>query len=446
MTHIQDTVYTGIGGTLFSGRITITSPDMTTADGRTVLRSAQTLIIGANGSLSVTLEPNDTVAPASTTYHVVYRSNTGLTWSERWLVPTSDAALKVHQVRITAVSPPPVMVQPTQLQSGGAQAGQFLRWSGTVWAPATPTVHASQISRSSAQLGDVLQWTGAAWEPRAGGGGGGGGGGVSLNGQDGPIQLFENDANIVISSADNVHTLGWSGQLPVSRGGTGGADPLAALANLLDPRRVTLLYETFAGGSSWGTNPHLGDLTWSSSGAWPIHASGSRIGVYRLRTTASQSNVAWLILASHGTSPYPFADPIRDIEYRAYWTLRLAQLSGCAVLCGLSSNGQGVGAGWGPMFEYNSSEGPNWRAASRFSVHHVYLDSGVPATTDWVDLEIRNHPATQTATHWINGQLVATLSQANRYNEGAAPFFHLTNLTPEEKTIEVDHFMALIKR
>ena len=40
-TEIRDTGYTGFGGTLFSGRITVTAPDMTTQDGRTVNRWEQ---------------------------------------------------------------------------------------------------------------------------------------------------------------------------------------------------------------------------------------------------------------------------------------------------------------------------------------------------------------------------------------------------------------------
>lgn len=43
----------------------------------------------------------------------------------------------------------------------------------------------------------------------------------SLNGQTGQDQTFQNDSNITISSSSNTHILGWQGQLPVSRGGTG---------------------------------------------------------------------------------------------------------------------------------------------------------------------------------------------------------------------------------
>jgi len=51
--------------------------------------------------------------------------------------------------------------------------------------------------------------------------GGGGSGITSLGGQTGATQTFANDANVTISSSGDTHTLGWSGQLAVSRGGTG---------------------------------------------------------------------------------------------------------------------------------------------------------------------------------------------------------------------------------
>ena len=43
----------------------------------------------------------------------------------------------------------------------------------------------------------------------------------SLNGQSGQTQSFANDTNLTITSSGDVHTLGWSGLLPMSRGGTG---------------------------------------------------------------------------------------------------------------------------------------------------------------------------------------------------------------------------------
>jgi len=48
-----------------------------------------------------------------------------------------------------------------------------------------------------------------------------GGGIASLGGQSGSSQTFVNDTNVTISSASNIHTLGWNGQLSAARGGTG---------------------------------------------------------------------------------------------------------------------------------------------------------------------------------------------------------------------------------
>jgi hypothetical protein len=44
---------------------------------------------------------------------------------------------------------------------------------------------------------------------------------TSLNGLTVAVQTFVNDTNVTITSAGSTHTLGWSGTLPISRGGTG---------------------------------------------------------------------------------------------------------------------------------------------------------------------------------------------------------------------------------
>ena len=45
----------------------------------------------------------------------------------------------------------------------------------------------------------------------------------SLNGQSGATQTFVNGTNVTITSASNIHTIGWTGQLGVSKGGSGAA-------------------------------------------------------------------------------------------------------------------------------------------------------------------------------------------------------------------------------
>lgn len=72
-------------------------------------------------------------------------------------------------------------------------------------------------------------------------GAGPGGGITSLSNQTGPTQSFANDTNITITSAANVHTLGWAGILAVARGGTGAASLTAnrlLLGNAASPIQV----------------------------------------------------------------------------------------------------------------------------------------------------------------------------------------------------------------
>jgi hypothetical protein len=97
-TQIRDTLYTGTGAT-FQGRIVVISPDMRTPSGRTVVR-ARTELHVSNGVVAIDLEPNDTAHPAGTHYVVQYFPRSGPSWSEHWVIPTSSAPLKVHEVRI----------------------------------------------------------------------------------------------------------------------------------------------------------------------------------------------------------------------------------------------------------------------------------------------------------------------------------------------------------
>ena len=70
-TQVRDTIYTSFPDVLFSGRIVISAPSMTTPDNRTVLRWERSYLI-TDGILAVDLEPNDTATPAGTSYQVVY--------------------------------------------------------------------------------------------------------------------------------------------------------------------------------------------------------------------------------------------------------------------------------------------------------------------------------------------------------------------------------------
>ena len=107
-TPIRDTAYTGFGGQLFT-RMTVTAPQMTTQDGRTILRWEQTYTV-TNGVIALDLEPNDTATPPGTQYVVVYHPRSGPAWSERWSVPAANSTgtVRLNQVRVPVSSPPKI--------------------------------------------------------------------------------------------------------------------------------------------------------------------------------------------------------------------------------------------------------------------------------------------------------------------------------------------------
>lgn len=84
------------------------------------------------------------------------------------------------------------------------------------------------------------------------------GGITSLNGLTAATQTFANDTNVTISSLTSTHTIGWSGQLALSRGGTG--------ANLTDPNADRIMF--------WDDS--LGAVTWLSPGTG-LSISGTTI-------------------------------------------------------------------------------------------------------------------------------------------------------------------------
>lgn len=96
-TQIRDVIYSGT--VPFRGRMVIIGPDMTTAAGRTVVRSRQEITIN-DGVIALELEPNDTANPPNTFYVVQYLPARAPAWSEQWVVPTSALPLRVHQVRV----------------------------------------------------------------------------------------------------------------------------------------------------------------------------------------------------------------------------------------------------------------------------------------------------------------------------------------------------------
>ena len=91
----------------------------------------------------------------------------------------------------------------------GSTQGQILYRGASGWAVLAPGTSGQLLQTNG--TGADPSWVTAS----------GGGGISSLNSQTGASQTFANDTNITITSASNTHTLGWSGTLAESRGGTG---------------------------------------------------------------------------------------------------------------------------------------------------------------------------------------------------------------------------------
>jgi len=81
MTTISDVVYRA-DGTPAAGTLLISWPAFTTADGKPVAAGTKSVMLGAQGTLSVALAPNTGAIPAGTFYTVVYQLNDGTVKTE----------------------------------------------------------------------------------------------------------------------------------------------------------------------------------------------------------------------------------------------------------------------------------------------------------------------------------------------------------------------------
>lgn len=101
---------------------------------------------------------------------------------------------------------------------------------------------------------------------------------TTLNAQTGATQLFANDTNITMTSASNTHTLGWSGTLAMTRGGTGAS--LTGAAGGIPYFSSTTAMAVVAAGTSGQvlTSGGSGTPTWSSASSLAITSLNSQTG------------------------------------------------------------------------------------------------------------------------------------------------------------------------
>ncbi len=91
------------------------------------------------------------------------------------------------------------------------------------------------------------------------------GGAMTLNGQNGNIQSFTNDSNVTITSAGDVHTLGWSGLLPINRGGTN-SNSSPTLGGIAYGDGASYQFTTSGVAGQVLTSNGVGAPTWQNSG------------------------------------------------------------------------------------------------------------------------------------------------------------------------------------
>jgi hypothetical protein len=243
MTTVTDTIYLPNGDPA-SGTIYITPNSRFTATGgEEVYQIPITVSIDSAGLFTVDLFPNDTATPSSTSYNVRYSLDlppgTNLqTPQETWVVPTSGSPVDLSTVRTLPTPTPGV--------------------SGYI---------------------------------------------TSLNGLTAVTQLFArvNDTNVTmtITSATSTHTftMGWTGTLAASRGGTG-----------LNTSASTGVPKITAG--TWSANATAQDLT-----SWPAGVSNTEVGYLDGVTSAIQTQLDAKVggaanLTTAGAVPYVSASGV----------------------------------------------------------------------------------------------------------------------------------------
>jgi trimeric autotransporter adhesin len=101
-TQVTDTVYLA-DGTAASGTVLISWGAFTTASGESVPSGSTSVVLGAGGSLSVSLVPNAGSTPMGTYYTAVYHLSDGSVSREFWVVPVSQSPVEVSAIESTVL-------------------------------------------------------------------------------------------------------------------------------------------------------------------------------------------------------------------------------------------------------------------------------------------------------------------------------------------------------
>lgn len=146
-TTVADALVKTTGG-FCAGTLSISNPAFTSIDGPIAAATVTSTINAATGGFSISLEPGDVY---TVTYVV---ASSGCTPTvEYWNVPVSATPVDLATVR--SISPPPPLpntIPLSYITQSGAATGQYARWDGTTWVPATGSGTGALIANTTSAL------------------------------------------------------------------------------------------------------------------------------------------------------------------------------------------------------------------------------------------------------------------------------------------------------
>lgn len=156
---------------------------------------------------------------------------------------------------------------------------------------------------------------------------------TSLNGLTASTQTFANDTNITITSATSTHTIGWSGQLSIARGGTGQSTATAAF-DALNPMTT------------------LGDMIYEGTGPTAVRLAGNTSTTKQYLSQTGTGTVsaapAWSQIVLNDISTVSVSSPTTNqvLQYNGTnWVNATLSGSGITSLNGLTAGTQTFATG-----------------------------------------------------------------------------------------------------
>ena len=130
-----------------------------------------------------------------------------------------------------------------------------------------------------------------------------GGGITSLNGLAAASQSFANDTNVTITSATATHTLGWQGELAISRGGTG-TSTAPTQWGVMFATSATAIRSTAAAGSTnqWLASVSAGAPVWSTATLATTYAAGDLLYASAGNVVGGLTSTATSVLITQGAA------------------------------------------------------------------------------------------------------------------------------------------------